>query len=177
MAAALVTALARAALRATTGVPTELATPANVLRLTGRRLHQDVGRQHFVACALAVIEPPNAERRHPWLRLGVLADAVYKDTETTLQPGDVVVFSSDGLAEAPAQSKVTLPTDSPFPPPQQPGELFGFERLAQSVGYWATQGETAEAVAQGIWSDLSAWCGEESHHDDMTLLVLRVPKA
>src|SRR6476659_7249577 len=52
MAAALVTASARAALRATTGVPTELATPANVLRLAGRRLHQDVGRQHFVACVL-----------------------------------------------------------------------------------------------------------------------------
>ena len=33
---------------------------------------------------------------------------------------------------------------------------------------------TAEAVAGGIWTDLTAWCGEESHHDDMTLLVLRV---
>ena len=32
-----------------------------------------------------------------------------------------------------------------------------------------------ELVAAGIWSDLTARCGEERHHDDMTLLVLRVP--
>jgi hypothetical protein len=32
-------------------------------------------------------------------------------------------------------------------------------------------------VAAGIWDDLTAWCGEGSHHDDMTLLVLRVPPA
>ena len=95
--------------------------------------------------------------------------------EAELRCGDVVVFSSDGLAEAPAQAQVTLPPGSPLPPPEQPGDLFGFERLAQSVGRWAAHGKSAEAGAEGIWADLTAWCGEESHHDDMTLLVLRVP--
>jgi len=28
-----------------------------------------------------------------------------------------------------------------------------------------------------MWSDLTSWCGDESHHDDVTLLVLRVPES
>ncbi|HEV2121253.1 MAG TPA: SpoIIE family protein phosphatase, partial [Chloroflexota bacterium] len=64
---------------------------------------------------------------------------------------------------------------SGVPPAEKIGELFGFERLHHSAAYWAQHAESAEVVAQGIWSDLTSWCGEESHHDDMTLLVLRVP--
>ena len=55
--------------------------------------------------------------------------------------------------------------------------MFGFERLAASAAYWATRGTDADAVAAGLWADLTAWCGEEPYHDDMTLVVLRVPPA
>src|SRR5205823_2545903 len=58
MAAALVTALARSALHATATIPAQMATPAGTLRAAGSRLHRDVGSQLFVACALAVVEPP-----------------------------------------------------------------------------------------------------------------------
>jgi hypothetical protein len=55
--------------------------------------------------------------------------------------------------------------------------MFGFERLAASAAYWAMRGTDADAVAAGLWADLTAWCGEEPSHDDMTLVVLRVPPA
>ena len=203
MSAALVTALARSALRSTAAVPTDLATPANTLRLAGRRLHADVGGSHFVACALAVIEPPGTHHAGPRLRLANAAQVPvllvrggraveleppgyrlplgaqdvgdYKDVETDLARGDVVVFSSDGLVEAPSLPNAVSPRH--LAAPEQHGELFGFARLASSAAHWARHAHTAEAVAAGIWSDLTAWCGDESHHDDVTLLVLRVPEA
>lgn len=54
-------------------------------------------------------------------------------------------------------------------------ELIGFERLAQSMAHWAGHATDAEGVAEGIWRDLTAWCEDERHHDDMTRLVLPVP--
>ena len=203
MAAALVTALARSALRSTAFLPSTAATPANTLRLAGQRLHADVGGGHFVACALAVVEPPGIHHAGPRLRLanaaqvpvllvrqgaatemeppgyrlplGVQDDGDYADLQADLHPGDVVMLSSNGLVEAPAMADASVRAH--LPSPDAVGQLFGFDRLATSAAHWATHGPTAEDIAAGIWSDLTPWCGEESHHDDMTLLVLRVSGA
>jgi serine phosphatase RsbU (regulator of sigma subunit) len=105
----------------------------------------------------------------------VQPDGDYQDVNADLQPGDVVEFASDGLPEVPAQASVSAPEGSPLTPPAAARELFGFERLAQSVAHWSAAAESAEAVASGIWTDLTSWCGPDPHHDDMTLLVLRVP--
>jgi hypothetical protein len=156
----------------------------------------------FVACALAIVEPPAGARRRPRLRLvnagqppvllfragavvemeppgerfplGAVADVDYHELTELLQPGDVVVFSSDGLGEAPARA-ISPTLGAPVAPLGQAGELLGFERLAQLAAHWAQHGTSAEAIAEGIWADLTARCGDASHHDDMTLLVLRVP--
>ena len=201
MSAALVTALARSALRATSSVPTRMAVPAATLREAGARLHRDVGSGHFVACALAVVEPPGLLHAGPRIRLsnaaqvpvllvrrgaateleapgdrlplGARPDGDYKDVEADLRPGDVVVFSSDGMVEAPSLAGAAV--GSHLAQPAGAGELLGFARLAASAAHWSSHAGTAEEVAAGIWSDLTAWCGEESHHDDVTLLVLRVP--
>ncbi|HET7767657.1 MAG TPA: SpoIIE family protein phosphatase [Chloroflexota bacterium] len=201
MSAALVTALARSALRSSTSVPVRALTPAGILRETGARLHQDVGGGHFVACALAVVEPPNQLHAGPRLTLsnaaqvpvllarngdareieppgdrlplGARLDGDYEDTKIELLPGDVVIFASDGLVEAPSLAIAAV--DEHLPPPTAASELFGFARLAASAAHWSQHTPTAEAVAHGIWSDLTAWCGDHSPHDDMTLLVLRVP--
>ncbi len=173
---------------------------ARTLTVASRLLHQNIGRRDFVACALAVIEPiedsgdndirtrlrlSNAAQVPPllWqegvveelippgeqLPLGVLPDAEYDEMVVDLRPGNVVVFASDGLPEAPAQDGLELPLGS------QPGELWGFERLAASTARWSGTGGTADAIADGIWQDVNEWCGESSQHDDMTLVVLRVP--
>ena len=60
-----------------------------------------------------------------------------------------------------------------YPEPTAAGELFGFERLAASATYWTARAESAEGIAEGIWSDVTDWSGETSTHDDMTLLVAK----
>src|SRR5918999_6402982 len=125
------------------------------LRVAAQRLHRDVGASHYVACALAVVEPPGRHHKGPRLRLanaaqapvllvrdggtreleppgyrlplGAEADADYQDTSAELRPGDAVVFSSDGLAEAPALAGAAAGPH--LTPPAQAGELFGFGRL------------------------------------------------
>ena len=101
------------------------------------------------------------------------AASAHEVARVVLRPGDVVVFSSDGLVEAPSLPAADTPPH--LVPPSKVGELFGFARLSASASHWAAHAATAEGVAAGIWSDLTVWCGDESHHDDMTLLVLRVP--
>jgi serine phosphatase RsbU (regulator of sigma subunit) len=104
---------------------------------------------------------PEGER----LPLGVLPNPSYQELATELQPGDVVILSSDGLPEAPHQSVAS----------HESSELFGFDRLVASAAAWAATPCDAEAMADGIWEDVIRWSGEDAHHDDMTLLVLRVP--
>jgi hypothetical protein len=45
-----------------------------------------------------------------------------------------------------------------------------------SAAHWADRAGSTDQVAAGMWADLTASCGDESHHDDMTLLVLRFPR-
>jgi phosphoserine phosphatase RsbU/P len=190
----------------------QVPSPATTMGLAGRRLHRDVGQRDFVCCALAVVEPARSSAVGPRLTLanggqvppilcrageaqelepagerfplGVLPDPEYAELVVDLASGDVVVFASDGLPEAPARpGLVDLPasdgesTAAPLAPPTAAGELFGFERLAASALYWTARAESADGIAEGIWADVTAWSGETSTHDDMTLLVLRVPTA
>jgi serine phosphatase RsbU (regulator of sigma subunit) len=130
-----------------------------------------------------------AELRPPGeaMPLGVLPHPRYQEVVLDLEARDVVVFASDGLVEAPAHAQGAgarrqgaeveggAGPDDTIPPASAPREMFGFDRLAASAEFWAANAESAEAVLNGIWADVGAWCGPESHHDDMTLLVLRVP--
>jgi serine phosphatase RsbU (regulator of sigma subunit) len=201
IAAALVMALARATLRAVAQTALQ-PSPAATLGLVGGLLYQDVGRRDFVACALAVVEPPGtgatagsagpsfrlanaaqvppllcrdgrAEELQPpgeRLPLGVLPDPLYEELVVDLLPGDVVVFASDGLPEAPRCAAASSPGAG-----TTPGEMFGFARLHALATSWAARASTAEEVAAGMWADMESWCGTASEHDDMTLLVVRVP--
>jgi sigma-B regulation protein RsbU (phosphoserine phosphatase) len=164
--------------------------PGTVLERCGAVLHRDFGPGHFVACCAAVLSAPQGVAvgrggglrltlanggqvppllcrdgrctelvpPGPRLPLGVLPDSAYEDLSVDLLPGDAVIFASDGLPEAPRGA-----------------DLFGFERLHAAAGRWAASGRDAESIAAGIWDEVAGWCGPEAHHDDMTLLVLRVP--
>ena len=186
MAAALVTALVRSSLRSLRSL-----SPARTARAVSQQLHADVGGQNFAACALAVISArPSAEDDSVSMRLtnagqmpvllcragavleldspgdrfpmGAVDSPCYEDLRVDLLPGDVVVFCSDGLAEAPARGS------------EPRGEYFGFERFNESAARWAASGVDARGVADGIWSEVLCWTTEDSHHDDMALLVVRV---
>jgi len=111
----------------------------------------------------AVELAPPGER----LPLAVEPGLAYDELALDLEPGDVVVFASDGLPEAPAQR------DSRDDGDVHIGEFFGFGRLAASAARWSAEASDAEGVAAGIWADVTAWAGEEAYHDDMTMVVLR----
>jgi len=105
-------------------------------------------------------------------------DAVTAILSKQIVPGDVVVFVTDGVPEAPAAAAQIGPVGAvgrnvAFIPPRAPSEFFGFTRLASSAGHWATTATNAQGCLDGIWADAEAWSGARFDYDDMTLVVLR----
>jgi serine phosphatase RsbU (regulator of sigma subunit) len=195
-----------------TSAPFRAPSPAATLSLAGSLLHETIGMRDFVACAVAVIEPAesagsvaprlrlaNAAQVPPLLcregqvselvppgehlPLGVDAQPEYRELELDLQAGDVVIFASDGLPEAPSAAVGRIAEDSPDTtfesaptiPRLARDDMYGFERLSRSVRSWVARGTSAQAILDGVWADVTAWSGPDPRHDDMTLLVLRVP--
>ena len=57
--------------------------------------------------------------------------------------------------------------------PEASDEMFGFERLEQSLGRHA--GGSAEHLKDGVLADLAAFTGSAPRDDDLTVLVLGIP--
>jgi hypothetical protein len=90
--------------------------------------------------------------------LGVRPELEIRVSKELLEPGDTLVLLSDGVVEA-------RPEGSP--------ELYGFERLAESLGRHA--GKSVDQIRDGILADVARFTGPTPREDDQTLLVLRVP--
>ena len=89
------------------------------------------------------------------LPLGVTPEAPYRDVETLLAPGDVLVFYTDGITEAMNASS----------------ELLGLERLDTTLQ--GCQGNAQETLA-AMLEDLAAFTGGAPPNDDRTVLVARL---
>ncbi|MCE5191705.1 MAG: SpoIIE family protein phosphatase, partial [Actinomycetia bacterium] len=90
----------------------------------------------------------------PQIVLGATADARYDASETTLDPGDLLVLYTDGLTEA----------------KNRHGERFGTERLLEGVAMCT--GEPAEEVPESLF--LSAFSFAEGRlDDDVAIMALR----
>jgi serine phosphatase RsbU (regulator of sigma subunit) len=77
----------------------------------------------------------------------------YEEKEVLLEPGDTVLFYSDGIVEAHSPER----------------EMFGFPRLQDFVG--AHPG--GEALVEFLLSELSRFVGEDwEQEDDITLVTL-----
>lgn len=87
------------------------------------------------------------------LPLGLNAHTSYRHKRIALEPGDVLVFSSDGLTNA------LNSQDQPF----------GNERLDRAIRNSASQG--AEAIKTTVLADLSHFLEGRKPGDDLTLLV------
>jgi sigma-B regulation protein RsbU (phosphoserine phosphatase) len=87
--------------------------------------------------------------------LGILYEAEYAETLLELFPGDIIVFYTDGIVEAlnPA------------------GEIFGFDRLAETVK--SSTGGSAESLLKEILAQVSTFAAGSPQHDDLTLIVVR----
>ncbi len=90
------------------------------------------------------------------LPLGLFGDAEYEESTLTMQPGDVIVFFSDGILDARTPD----------------GESFGRKRLEEIVTQSCAG--SAEEVVNTIFDATCEYCHDLAPFDDKTVVVLKV---
>jgi hypothetical protein len=172
MAAGLVMAIANATWK--TALDLDPA-PERVLDLLNRTLCRTRGKRTFMSVFYALLDPATGQLEYvsaghpfPFLRradgrvlelgeggfpLGIREPLPYRPGTTTLEPGDLLVLHTDGLAEA------TDPKGT---------EAFGYERLQSLV---AAGGEP-QPLHDRILAAFDAHVGGEPLLDDLTLVVV-----
>ncbi len=90
--------------------------------------------------------------------LGVRRTIEIEPRRTQLDPGDLLFLFSDGLVEARAEGS---------------DEVFGFDRLEQSLGRHAAGG--VEALRDQVLADVADFARHAPREDDMTVVVVRLP--
>jgi phosphoserine phosphatase RsbU/P len=93
--------------------------------------------------------------------VGLLEDVSYEQGSVLVNPGDTLVFYTDGISEA-----MNLAD-----------EEWGEERLMDAIREW--RGASAQELLESLFSSATGFAGAAPQHDDMTLVVLRAfaPKA
>ena len=88
--------------------------------------------------------------------LGMFPDVSYDELTVDTEPGDAIVFVSDGIQDAENSA----------------GDMYGQDRMA---GLLCDQRDrTAQEIADAILSDVSRFQGDHEHFDDETIIVLKV---
>jgi phosphoserine phosphatase RsbU/P len=90
------------------------------------------------------------------LVVGVLKDTAYRATRIRLEPGDVLVFYTDGVTEA----------------RDGRDEEFGEQRLVNAIS--SNCEKPAEALLETILDSVSEYSGDNLQSDDLTLVVMKV---
>ncbi len=88
--------------------------------------------------------------------LGLFPDVTYEEFNLSTQPGDAVVFVSDGILDAENDS----------------GEMYGDERLSSLL--CSQRDRPAAEIAEAILGDVTRFQGGRDRFDDETIIVLRV---
>ena len=153
--------------------------PAEVLAMLNRRLHAARLESRFIATVFSVYDAgtrrltlANSGGPYPILvrdgivqsirvsgiPLGLYPDTEYEEITLDLQPGDTVLFASDGILESENAQQ----------------EEFGFDRLSAVLASVSPK-HSASDVADKIMTATNHHSGEGvAPGDDRTLLVLRV---
>ena len=88
--------------------------------------------------------------------LGIFGEATYEERALILDPGDVVVFHSDGIGDV-----------------QSPGgEFFGHPRISKIIAEYS--GLSSDGIADKILGEADAFSGGAHPADDRTIIVLKV---
>jgi serine phosphatase RsbU (regulator of sigma subunit) len=170
--AAILMATTRSFLRSIAQVETS---PGKVLEKTNNLLCPDMPPNMFVTCLYAILDPisgwlqyANAGHDLPYrhhnggvselnatgMPLGLMPDMCYQEKETTVAPGESVLFYSDGLVEAHNVRR----------------EMFGFPRLKAFFAERAGD----ETLIDSLLSELAAFTGLDwEQEDDVTLVTLQ----
>lgn len=170
--AALVMATTQSILR---GDAPKMASPSTVLERANNRLYSDTPAHMFVTCLYAVLHPAtgrlrfaNAGHSLPYvvgsngvvnlratgMPLGAMPDMEYEEKEAYLDPGNSILFLSDGLIEAHNPAR----------------EMFGLSRLEKVV---ENSGRSDRLIDECL-TELKRFVGRDwEQEDDITLVTLR----
>ena len=88
--------------------------------------------------------------------LGMFPSATYEEFNVATQPGDAIVFVSDGILDA----------------ENEKGDMYGEDRLAALL--CGSRDLPAQHIANAILSDVTQFQGTKDRFDDETIIVLRV---
>jgi sigma-B regulation protein RsbU (phosphoserine phosphatase) len=88
--------------------------------------------------------------------LGMFPEASYEEFNVATQPGDAIVFVSDGILDAENEKE----------------EMYGQDRLAALL--CANRERPAQEIADEILADVTRFQGSKDRFDDETIIVLRV---
>ena len=89
--------------------------------------------------------------------LGILEDANYEETRLQLEPGDKVVFYTDGIVEAMNEKE----------------EMYGFETASGSGSEGKIHG-CGISSSRKYYDKVNAFAGGAPQHDDLTVIVVSV---
>lgn len=153
--------------------------PAEMLEQVNEHLRQPRIDNRYIALVFAVYDSPsrtltvaNAGFPYPWLvrgdkaeripvagvPLGLLPESRYEQEKIVLQPGDVVIFCSDGIHEAMDREQQQL----------------GLGRLEEIIA-GLVQGSSPRAIADGLMRATDRYAARNSKlADDRTVVVLQV---
>lgn len=111
----------------------------------------NAGAVQPLICRTGEVEPVRAEG----FPLGFFPDATYEEFTLSLQPGDAIVFFSDGITDAQNDKE----------------EMFGEERLITVVRQHLH--ETPQRITDAIFDQLTRFQGGKERFDDETVVVLK----
>jgi serine phosphatase RsbU (regulator of sigma subunit)/anti-sigma regulatory factor (Ser/Thr protein kinase) len=171
--AALVMATTRAILR---GASRRMLPPGFALERSNNLILPEIPPAMFITCLYAILDPgtgrlqyANAGHDLPFRRcgetveelratgmpLGLMADMKYEEKEVFLDPGDAVVFYTDGLVEAHNSKR----------------EMFGFPHLQDLLQ--TSNAENGDALIKCMLDELARFTGAGwQQEDDVTLVTL-----
>jgi sigma-B regulation protein RsbU (phosphoserine phosphatase) len=88
--------------------------------------------------------------------LGLFPNVTYEEFNVATQPGDAIVFVSDGISDAENAA----------------GEMYGQDQLAGVL--CSHRDQSAQEIADAILADVTRFQGGHDRFDDETIIVLRV---
>jgi len=90
------------------------------------------------------------------LPLGIVQSLTYSEYNQNLEPGDLLIFHTDGIIEAENKAE----------------EMYGTERLIRLVTV-IDAASSAKDVIDAILQDVSSFVGNAVQYDDMTIVVVK----